>query len=59
MEQNNLDSKREAEKQLIPSNTAELPKASRWEEFALTLKLMGFAGLVLGLIWAIEVFKNG
>jgi hypothetical protein len=59
MELNDTDIQRATEKQLIPSDTAELPKPSRWEEFVLTLKLMGFAAVVLALIWAIEVFKNG
>ena len=59
MEQNNIDSQPEAKQHLIPSDTAELPKPSRWEEFVYTLKLMGFAAIVFGLIWAIEAFKNG
>lgn len=59
MQKNNTDSRRETEKQLILSDTAELPKPSRWEEFVYTLKLMGFAAIVFGLIWAIEAFKNG
>jgi hypothetical protein len=58
MEQKTADFE-ETKKHLIPSDTAELPKASPWEEFLFTLKLMGIAAVVLGLIWAIEAFKNG
>ena len=49
----------EMEKQTIPEDAAELSTHSRWDDFFLTLKLLGIALAILGAIWGITYFQSG
>ena len=48
----------EIEEQRSTTDTSELPKHSQWDNFVLTLKLIGIVLTILGVIWGIEVLKN-
>jgi hypothetical protein len=49
----------EMEKQGVPEDAAELSTRSRWDDFFLTLKLLGIALAILGAIWGITYFQSG
>jgi hypothetical protein len=48
----------EIEKQPIWGDTAEFSGRSRWNDFFLTLKLVGIALAILGAIWGIEFLQK-
>jgi hypothetical protein len=48
----------EIEKQAISGDTAEFSGRSRWDDFFLTLKLVGIALAILGAIWGIEFLQK-
>ena len=49
----------EMEKQWIAEDSVELSTHSRWDDFFLTLKLLGIALAILGAIWGIRYFQSG
>ncbi len=49
----------EMEKQWVAEDAAELSTHSRWDDFFLTLKLLGIALAILGAIWGITYFQSG
>ena len=49
----------EMEKQWVSEDATELSTHSRWDDFFLTLKLLGIALAVLGAIWGITYFQSG
>ena len=50
----------EMEKQgVVLEDAAELSTHSRWDDFFLTLKLLGIALAILGAIWGITYFQSG
>ena len=49
----------EMEKQWVPEGAAELSTHSRWDDFFLTLKLLGIALAILVAIWGITYFQSG
>lgn len=48
----------EIEKQATSGDTAEFSGRSRWNDFFLTLKLVGIALAILGAIWGIEFLQK-
>ena len=49
----------EMEKQTVPGDAVESSTHSRWDDFFLTLKLVGIALAILGAIWGITYFQSG
>ena len=49
----------EMEKPWVPEDAAELSTHSRWDDFLLTLKLLGIALAILSAIWGITYFQSG
>jgi hypothetical protein len=58
MQQNTNLTESEMERQTIPTDTAEIPKLSPWDEFLLELKFVGFALAILGLILGINYLQS-
>lgn len=51
--------KNRAEDKAVLPDTGEIPKRSRRGDWILTLQAMSIAFILLGLLWAIEYWKNG
>ena len=49
----------EMEKQTVPEGAIESSTHSRWDDFLLTLKLLGIALAILSAIWGITYFQSG
>jgi flagellar biogenesis protein FliO len=56
--QNNEPLEARPSSQTIPSDTVKLRKHSKWDDFFLTLKLVGIVILILGAIWGIEYLQS-
>jgi hypothetical protein len=57
MKPNDTSVQKMAAKEKVPTDTDDVPKYSRWDNFRLTLQVAGIALAILGALWGFEYWK--